>query len=71
MYISVFSRYGSIETSSLHSNVTVIPKRPPPLTEDHTLAASLTLDRSSSLNEIQDRCYEISNTDLVRIPQTI
>ncbi|XP_076758645.1 neutral amino acid transporter 9 [Xylocopa sonorina] len=56
-------RYGSLEVCSLHSNVTVIPKRPPPLTEGHTIVASLAL-RTSSLNVTQDRCYEIHNPNL-------
>lgn len=64
-YIYFLYRYGSLETCNLHSNITIIPKRP--LTENHTLVSSLTLNTCSSLNVIQDRCYEIHNTDLVRI----
>ncbi|XP_076174176.1 neutral amino acid transporter 9 [Ptiloglossa arizonensis] len=58
-------KYGSVETGSVNSTATVIPKRPPPLTEDHTLVMPLSLNTSCSLNVTQDRCYEIHNTDLL------
>ena len=64
-------KYGSVETSSISSTATVIPKRSPPLTQDHALIPPLSLNTSRSLNVTQDRCYEIRKTDLVRIPQTI
>ncbi|KOC60972.1 hypothetical protein WH47_07149 [Habropoda laboriosa] len=66
-----YFKYGSVETCRLNSNITVIPKRPPPLTEDHTLVTPVVLNTSSTLSVTQDRCYEIHNTDLVRISQTI
>ncbi|XP_017794749.1 PREDICTED: sodium-coupled neutral amino acid transporter 9-like [Habropoda laboriosa] len=59
-----YFKYGSVETCRLNSNITVIPKRPPPLTEDHTLVTPVVLNTSSTLSVTQDRCYEIHNTDL-------
>lgn len=58
-----YFKYGSLETCNLHSNITIIPKKS--VTENHTLVTSLTLNTCSSLNVIQDRCYEIHNTDLI------
>ena len=57
-------KYGSVETSSISSTATVIPKRSPPLTQDHALIPPLSLNTSRSLNVTQDRCYEIRKTDL-------
>ena len=68
--MNIFHRYGSLGSCSQHSNVIQVPKRPPPLADDHTLVTPLVLNTSSSLNVTQDICYEIHNTDLVRIPQT-
>ncbi|OAD59214.1 hypothetical protein WN48_09480 [Eufriesea mexicana] len=65
-----FFKYGSLETCSLHSNITIVPKRPPPLNEDHSLITPLVLNASSSLNVTQDKCYEIHNTDLETIETT-
>ncbi|XP_043601509.1 sodium-coupled neutral amino acid transporter 9-like isoform X3 [Bombus pyrosoma] len=59
-----YFKYGSLESCSHHSNITVVPKRPPPLAENHTLVTPLVLNTSSSLNVRQGRCYEIHNTDL-------
>ncbi|XP_034193785.1 neutral amino acid transporter 9 isoform X2 [Osmia lignaria lignaria] len=58
-------RYGSAETCTLDSNAIAILKRPPPLSENHILASPLSQSTPCSLNVIQDRCYEIHNTDLV------
>ncbi|CAL7937837.1 unnamed protein product [Xylocopa violacea] len=59
-----YFKYGSLEVCSLHSNITVIPKRPPPLTEGRVIVAPPVLRTSSSLNVTQDRCYEIHNSNL-------
>ncbi|XP_043266018.1 sodium-coupled neutral amino acid transporter 9-like isoform X1 [Colletes gigas] len=64
-YLNVFYRYGSLEAGSVNSNATVIPKRPPPLIQDHALVIPLSLNTSCPLNVTQDRCYEIHNTDLI------
>ncbi|XP_624412.2 sodium-coupled neutral amino acid transporter 9 homolog isoform X1 [Apis mellifera] len=63
-----YFKYGSLETCNLHSNITIIPKKS--VTENHTLVTSLTLNTCSSLNVIQDRCYEIHNTDLEIVEDT-
>lgn len=65
----LFYRYGSVEPSSFSSTATVVPKRPPPIAQDHTLVTALSLNRTCPLSVTQDRCYEIHNTDPVRIPQ--
>ncbi|CAK9824403.1 Sodium-coupled neutral amino acid transporter 9 homolog [Anthophora retusa] len=59
-----YFKYGSVESCSKYSNITVIPKRPPPLSEDHTLVTPIVLNTSPTLSVTQDRCYEIHNTDL-------
>ncbi|XP_043508062.1 sodium-coupled neutral amino acid transporter 9 homolog isoform X1 [Frieseomelitta varia] len=59
-----YFKYGSLGSCSQHSNVIQVPKRPPPLADDHTLVTPLILNTSSFLNVTQDRCYEIHNTDL-------
>ncbi|XP_076241913.1 sodium-coupled neutral amino acid transporter 9 homolog isoform X1 [Calliopsis andreniformis] len=60
-----YFKYGSLEASSFSSTVTVIPKRPPPLSQDHVLVTPLSLSTSCPLNVTQDSCYEIHNTDLI------
>ncbi|XP_076301247.1 uncharacterized protein LOC143219197 isoform X4 [Lasioglossum baleicum] len=60
---NTYFKYGSLQVCSVNSTVNVIPKRPPPFTQEHASVISLT--KSCPLNVTQDRCYEIHNTDLV------
>ncbi|XP_054014343.1 neutral amino acid transporter 9-like isoform X1 [Hylaeus anthracinus] len=62
---NTYFNYGSVETCSIKSTGTVIPKRPPPLAQDHALVIPLSLNTSCPLNVTQDRCYEIHNTDMI------
>ncbi|XP_076650419.1 sodium-coupled neutral amino acid transporter 9 homolog [Halictus rubicundus] len=60
---NTYFKYGSLEACSVNSTVNVIPKRPPPLIQEHTSVISLS--KSCPLNVTQDTCYEIHNTDLI------
>ncbi|XP_076382643.1 neutral amino acid transporter 9 [Megalopta genalis] len=60
---STYFKYGSLEACNVNSPVTVVPKRPPPITQKHT--AIILLTNSCPLNVTQHRCYDIHNTDLI------
>ncbi|KAK2588651.1 hypothetical protein KPH14_006417 [Odynerus spinipes] len=58
-------RYGSIETASLSSTATVVPKRLPPLIQDNTSIATATASIHCPLSFLQETCYKVPDYNLV------